>query len=265
MSLPLTGPGEMLNIAHRGNSSQAPENTLAAFASAAAAGAGMIETDLQLSSDGTAMLIHDASLSRTAGSGALVGRTPAGRLREADAGSWFAPEFSGQRIPDLFDLVAFAAEHPEVAWLLEFKGEWTVGGLASVAEQLRAAGLDARCLLQGFSRQTVRNLFAAAPDLERGLLIAAAPGPGQETELLDFLSGVEATACNPHGAVLAAAPDLVESLHTNGQRVYTWTLNEQSQWAAAAAAGVDGIITDRPAELRGWMRQAARAGSAEGI
>ena len=255
----------MLNIAHRGNSSQAPENTLAAFASAAAAGAGMIETDLQLSSDGTAVLIHDPSLSRTAGSGALVGQTPAARLRDADAGAWFAPEFAGERIPDLTDLIGFAAEHPEMAWLLEFKGEWNVSGLAAVAELLRASGVGPRCLLQGFSRTTVRNLFDAAPDLARGLLIAVAPPPGQDAELLTFLSDVEATACNPHATLLAAVPELVGSLQSNGQLVYTWTLNEHAQWAAATSAGVDGIITDRPAELAGWMRHATPVKGVRGI
>ncbi|MBD8044017.1 glycerophosphodiester phosphodiesterase [Arthrobacter sp. Sa2BUA2] len=265
MNRPLPGPGEMLNIAHRGNSSQAPENTLAAFASAAAAGAAMIETDLQLSSDGTAVLIHDASLSRTAGSDALVGRTTAARLREADAGSWFAPEFAAERIPDLPDLIAFAAGHPEIAWLLEFKGEWSVSALASAAELLQAGGLSSRCLLQGFSRQTVRNLSEAAPDLARGLLIAAAPPPRQDAELLNFLADVDAAACNPHGAVLAAAPELVETLHSNGQAVYSWTLNQQDQWAAAVSAGVDGIITDHPAELAGWLRQAGPGRTVPGI
>ncbi|MBD7995192.1 glycerophosphodiester phosphodiesterase [Arthrobacter sp. Sa2CUA1] len=261
----LPGRGELTNIAHRGNSSQAPENTLAAFASAVAAGAGMIETDLQLSSDGTAVLIHDASLSRTAGSGALVGQTPAAQLRGADAGSWFAPQFAGERLPDLTDLVAFAAEHPAVSWLLEFKGEWSTSGITSVAELLRAGGLGPRCLLQGFSRQTVRTLFTVAPDLPRGLLTGVAPPSGSEGELLQFLSAVEASACNPHGSLLTAAPGLVDTLHSNGQLVYTWTLNEPAHWEAAVSAGVDGIITDRPAGLAAWLRHSSPVRSAPGI
>ena len=267
MSLLPPGTGPILNIGHRGNSSQAPENTLASFASAVAAGAGMIETDLQLSSDGKAVLIHDATLARTAGSDLQVAQEPAARLRTADAGSWFVPEFVGERIPDLADLLAFASANPAVGWLLEFKGEWTPGDLVSVTEALQQepGGLGQRCLLQGFSRTTMRNLSAAAPDLRRGLLIAAPPPPGREEELLEFLAGVGASACNPHGGVLAAAPELVERLHTNGQVVFAWTLNGPAQWKTAVSAGVDGIITDHPAGLSAWMRLAVPGAGAPGI
>jgi len=259
--------GAVLNIAHRGNSAQAPENTLAAFASAAAAGAGMIETDLQLSADGKVVLIHDGSLARTAGTSLQVAQATADRLRAADAGSWFAPEFTGERIPDLEDLLVFAAGHPGIGWLLEFKGEWTVEELVPVTEALQqeTGGLGERCLLQGFSRTTVKNLLAAAPDLLRGLLIAVPPPAGSEAELLEFLADVGAAACNPHGAVLAAAPELVDSLHANGQVVYAWTLNEPAHWEAAVSAGVDGIITDHPAGLAAWMRLAVPHTSVQGI
>lgn len=255
----------VLNIAHRGNSAHAPENTLAAFASAAAAGAGMIETDLQLSADGSVMLIHDETLNRTAGRPGRVADLSGSELRRTDAGSWFAPGFAGEGIPDLDDLAAFAAGEPGLQWLLEFKGEWTPEQAGGVADTLRAAGLAGRCVLQSFSPRTVRSLQAAAPDLERGLLILLPPAPGEEGRLLDFLDETGTGYCNPHGGVLQASPGLVTVLHGEGVKVCTWTLNAPDQWAAAAAAEVDGIITDRPGELASWLRAAGRTGGQQGI
>ena len=246
----------LLNIAHRGNSSRAPENTLAAFTAAAAAGAGMIETDLQLSADGTVVLIHDDTLNRTAGRDGRVADLTASELQSADAGSWFSQDYAGERVPVLADLVDFAAGHPELGWLLEFKGEWNPDQVAAAAEPLRDAGLAGRCVLQGFSPRTVRSLQAAAPDIERGLLIMMQPAPGEEHQLLRFLSETATGYCNPHGGILRSSPQLVSTLQAEGVRICTWTLNEPSLWGTAAAAGVDGIITDRPAELAEWSRLA---------
>ncbi len=250
----------LVNIAHRGNSAHAPENTLAAFASAAAAGAGMIETDLQLSVDGAVALIHDDTLNRTGGRNGRVAELTGSELQGADAGSWFSPNYAGERIPLLEDLADFAAGHPEMDWLLEFKGKWTPDQVAGAAQILRDAGLAERCVLQGFSPRTVRSLHAAAPEMDRGLLIMMHPAPGEEHQLLGFLAETATGYCNPHGGILRSSPHLVSALQAEGVKVCTWTLNEPSQWDAAAAAGVDGIITDRPAELAEWSRLAQSCG-----
>lgn len=246
----------LLTVAHRGNSAYAPENTLAAFASAAAAGAAMIETDLQLSADGTVVLIHDDTLNRTAGRDGRVADLTASELQSADAGSWFSQDYAGERVPVLADLVDFAAGHPNLGWLLEFKGEWNPDQIAAAAEPLREAGLAERCVLQGFSPRTVRSLHAAAPDIERGLLITMQPVAGEERQFLRFLTETAAGYCNPHGGILRSSPQLVSLLQDEGVKVCAWTLNEPDQWEAAAAAGVDGIITDRPGELAEWSRLA---------
>lgn len=242
-----------LNIAHRGNSAQAPENTLAAFAAAEAAGAAVIETDLQLTRDGTVVLIHDETLTRTAGRDGRIAELTRAELKDADAGSWFSPGFAGEPIPTLENLLEYAAAHHDLQWLLEFKGEWTTDQAARVAGQLRKAGAAQRCILQGFSPSTVRSLYSAAPELERGLLIMMPPAPGEEAQLLRFLAETQTGYCNPHGGVLQASPRLVPALQDNGVKVCAWTLNAPVQWEAAAAAGVDGIITDRPAELGAWL------------
>jgi len=87
--------------AHRGDVAAAPENTIPAFTSAVAKGAPQIEFDVNMSSDGHLVIMHDATVDRTTdGTGKVTDLTLA-ELRALDSGSWFGPEFAGTRIPTL--------------------------------------------------------------------------------------------------------------------------------------------------------------------
>ncbi len=87
-----------MNIAHRGASSYAPENTFAAYDMALAMGVDHIELDVHFTKDGHIVVIHDDTVDRTTdGSGHVVEHTLA-ELRSLDAGSWFAPQYAGERI-----------------------------------------------------------------------------------------------------------------------------------------------------------------------
>ncbi len=92
MSLPL-------NVAHRGYSEAFPENTLVAVEAGFAAGANVVEIDLLKSSDGEVVIFHDDTLDRTTNGIGRVDQTTLADLELLDAGSWFAPEFTGERIP----------------------------------------------------------------------------------------------------------------------------------------------------------------------
>ena len=85
-----------LIIAHRGDSANAPENTLAAFRLAYENGADGIELDTMLSADQRLVVIHDDTLDRTSNGHGKVGEMPLTALRELDAGAWFSPKFKGE-------------------------------------------------------------------------------------------------------------------------------------------------------------------------
>lgn len=92
-------------IAHRGDSSKAPENTVQAFNEALQQGYCNFETDCQLTQDGVAVILHDESLRKTTnGSGAVADHTWE-QLQQLDAGSWFDPAFAGAKIPSLDDVL----------------------------------------------------------------------------------------------------------------------------------------------------------------
>lgn len=93
-------------MAHRGWSGKAPENTMAAVRLALAEPAiQAMEIDVQLSSDGVPVLIHDFTLGRTTNGKGLVKDHTLEQLRELDAGSWLDERFTGERIPTLDEVL----------------------------------------------------------------------------------------------------------------------------------------------------------------
>ena len=95
-------------IAHRGASTLAPENTIAAFAKASEIGARWCECDLGVMADGTLLVIHDDTVDRTTSSSGSWDSWGYGELRRLDAGAWFSPTYRFERIPELADVVSFA-------------------------------------------------------------------------------------------------------------------------------------------------------------
>jgi len=134
-------PGRIRTVAHRGDSSSAPENTIAAFDAAVVAGSDLIEIDVRLTADGQAAIVHDESALRTTGIDLPVAALDAMTLGAADAGSWFGPGFAGARVPMFGEVAEWGAAHPDVGWLVEFKGRWTAAQLEGPVAAIRRHGL----------------------------------------------------------------------------------------------------------------------------
>jgi glycerophosphoryl diester phosphodiesterase len=160
-------------VAHRGETFGAPENTLAAFELAAARGADAVELDVQVSSDGVPVVIHDRHLDRTTdGSGPVRSRTWA-ELRALDAGSWHDPRHRGEPIPSLEDALAWACR-AGVPLLAEVKthpffDEDAAEPLARVLGDLP----DAPVVLFSSDHRLIRDLADALPSVPRGLMVNA--------------------------------------------------------------------------------------------
>jgi len=93
-------------IAHRGNSHQAPENTLVAYREAAEIGADLAECDVDITADGHVVLMHDRSVDRTTDGSGLVQELTLEQLKALDAGSWKAEAYAGETVPTLHELMS---------------------------------------------------------------------------------------------------------------------------------------------------------------
>ncbi|WP_124039399.1 glycerophosphodiester phosphodiesterase family protein [Neoactinobaculum massilliense] len=158
----------MRYYAHRGNSAHAPENTIAAFESAQRAGFEWLETDIDVTSDGQIRVLHDSHLDRTTNGSGLITEMAAAEVDRLDAGSWFGPEFAGQRIPTLEEFLDFI-EQSGLSVNIEIKP--TPGG-ANAARILMKAAVAAferfpgRILISSFNHvilSELRHLSAGIP------------------------------------------------------------------------------------------------------
>ena len=89
-----------MTLAHRGHSTTLPEQTMAAFREAVAAGADAIEADVHLTRDGHLVMLHDESVDRTTDGHGPVIEMSLDEVRGLDAGSWFEPSVPGHRRTD---------------------------------------------------------------------------------------------------------------------------------------------------------------------
>jgi glycerophosphoryl diester phosphodiesterase len=96
---------DFMVIAHRGASAYAPENTLAAFDPALHMGCRHLELDVDFSSDGHIVVIHDDTVDRTTNGTGSVGSHTLAELRTLDAGAWFGTPFTGERIPTFAEVL----------------------------------------------------------------------------------------------------------------------------------------------------------------
>ncbi|WP_369052448.1 glycerophosphodiester phosphodiesterase [Kineococcus terrestris] len=246
-----------LVIAHRGYSAVAPENTLAAFEAALRAGADVVETDLRPAADGQVVLVHDAEVDATTDGRGPVGGLTAADLARLDAGSWFSGAYRGQRLPLLADLLDLLAEHPGARLLLELKEVWTPEQVAAVLRQVHRARAADRVVLQSFELLTLRRVRDQAPRVRLAVLVDDLPADAAaRARVLRRDLGV--VACNPGAAALVTRPGLVADLHGAGLQVWPWTLDAPALWEHVVGLGVDGVITNRPDGLRGWL-EARRA------
>ncbi len=251
-----------LNVAHRGASARAPENTLEAFRLAVEAGAGGLELDVHMSSDGEVVVIHDATVDRTTdGSGAVAGMT-LGELRGLDAGYRFSPDGGrthpyrgrGVGIPTLAEVYE---EFPDTYVNIEMK-EAQPGVEEAVMEVIREAGSEARTLVVSNRHGVVRRF--------RRLSGGRIPTGASRREIRDFylLSRLRLErSSRPHYDALQVpvdyrgiplvTPRFLEAAHSLGVRVDVWTINDPGEMRRLLDLGVDVIMTDRPETLTGVL------------
>jgi len=170
MSVPLP-----LVIAHRGASTAAPENTIAAFERAITDGADAIELEVHLSRDDHPVIIHDDTLERTTnGSGPVRGHTMR-ELKRLDAGAWRGPAFAGQRLQTLQEVLE--RFRGRTRFWIELKGgsdlypdiEERIVGLLEVYDVIEGA------LVQSFDHAALARLRDFSRELRLGVLLAQAP------------------------------------------------------------------------------------------
>lgn len=243
------------HVAHRGYSSLAPENTLAATAAGGRSGADWVETDVLTSADGVPYISHDATVDRTTDGTGAVGALTSSYLDTLDAGSWFAPAYRGQRMETLRNLMNEVKLSP-ANFLLEIKSPQTREQVARIVQEVVDARMVDRTIIQSFGDDVVRYAREAHPTIELAILRGAL-----DADPIAVARALDVVAYNPSWAAIRGKPEVTDALNRAGFAVMPYTVNDPAEWARMRDEGIDGIITDKPGELTGWKWGVRAAGS----
>jgi glycerophosphoryl diester phosphodiesterase len=254
--LEATGP---LIIAHRGASAVAPENTIAAFRKALDAGADGVEFDVRLSKDGVPVVIHDATLLRTANINESVADLTADQLSNVDAGSWFnaaypahaRSEFSGQGIPSLKTVLQLL-ENTSGPIYIEMKCETedAVSPLVdAVCREIRDSPLLPRLIAKSFRLAAIPRAQAILPGIRTAALFAPKIMRllRKEKYLINIAGELGADHLSLHKALVSRK--LVGKARKAGIPVTVWTVNTPRWITRAADLGVFAVITNDPSRM----------------
>ncbi len=226
---------------HRGSKVRAPENTLSALQIAIDEGADYAEIDVQTTADGVVVLLHDEDLMRVASINRRLRDMNYDELKNIDVGSWFAPEFSSERIPTLQEAMDLALGRIKLN--IELKYTWPDPTLTQkVANIIRQKKFVDDCVVSSLNFEAVTEIKETFPELTAGFIVFAVAGDLARMEA-DFLSINAARA----------TPRLVRQLHGRGRAVHVWTVNDFNNFISMIEMGVDNIITDEPRNLRRYL------------
>jgi glycerophosphoryl diester phosphodiesterase len=229
--------GRPLGIAHRGASHAAPENTLAAFRLALAAGVDGVECDVRRTRDRHLVVIHDPAVDRTTDGRGPVAALSLEALRRLDAGRWFGTAWAGERVPRFEEVLDLVRGRARIFVEIKNDPDPAEGVERQVVAALRERGMEGEALVMSFDHRAVRAVRAAAPAIATGILYSA--------RLIDPAAAARAAAADAlciQGGYLDAA--VVDAARRAGLGVVTWTVDDPALFRRCAALGVDAIISD---------------------
>jgi len=247
-----------VNLAHRGASALAPENTIEAFRLAVEAGAGGLELDVHMTRDGHIVVIHDATVDRTTSGNGAVSEMTLDELRRLDAGHNFSPDGGparpyrgrGVRVPTLEEVLE---EFPAVAVNIEIKAG-TPGIEETVLGVLREANALGRALVVSTLHDVVKrfrkvsggHVSTGASRWEIGIFYISS-----RFRLEHLVRPAYDALQVPlrHRGIPLVTPRFLKAAHANGVRVDAWTINQADEMRSLLDLGVDVIMTDRPGTL----------------
>lgn len=220
-------------VAHRGGALSAPENTCAALRQAIDAGIPMAEIDIQQTSDGVLIVMHDNSFLRTTGLNRKVWDTSYELVRILDAGMYFSQDYTGEPVPTLEDMLILAKDR--IILMIELKSSGHDETLVQNTLQLISRyGMEYQCLIASMDLSLLQQSKELAPEMKTVFITS------QSLSKVPDLSFVDSYSMKYN----ILTHSIVNQAHEEGKTVYAWTVNSKKAARKTLSMEVDGIITD---------------------
>lgn len=232
----------VLNFAHRGSLTEAPENTLSAFKRALEHGARAIELDVQLTKDNHLVVIHDHHFGRLNKkiSGQINDFTLA-EIKQIDVGSSFSKEYAGETLATLDEVLELVP--PDIVLNIEIKN---IPLLHEGIEDILLNCLanhhrEENILISSFDHVALKNVQKLASHFPLGLLFYY-----RMIRPWDYAKQTGIDVYSLHPNVVYVDQDFIASSHAAGYKVFPFTVNQEEDYIRLVKAGVDGGFTNNP-------------------
>lgn len=228
-----------LILAHRGASKIAPENTESAFRKALEIGVDGIELDVHLTKDKKLVVIHDERVDRTTKGIGYVKDLTLKEIKKLDAGSYFSPQFVGEKILTLEETLAIIKDCKLIN--IEIKNNIIkYDGIEEIIiDKIRKSKLTNKIICSSFNHYSIYRIKKIAPDIKTGLLYGSCI-----YQPWVYAKRIGVNAIHPYYHSISS--DIVKLCHDNKIKVNVWTVDDREIIFKMIKNQVDAIITNLP-------------------
>ncbi|MFC6695256.1 glycerophosphodiester phosphodiesterase [Nocardioides daphniae] len=250
-----------VEIAHRAGAALGPEQTLGAMEASLTAGATAMEVDVQLTKDAVPVIVHDQTFARTTNVATVfpgreddpVGTFTWAEVQQLDAGSWAGPQWAGEGIPSLDELLTALGGRAHLVLEVKFWpfNQGTPEERAALRDVLDAELVAGRLgelagagklTVSSFNHEFLQPFAEAHPDVPVGALTFFPPSATQVAQWATWAEEI-------HGQFALTTWQDTTAARAAGLTTSVWTLATPDQYRVALASGAEALITDNPGLL----------------
>jgi glycerophosphoryl diester phosphodiesterase len=233
---------DIVTVGHRGVNKYAPENTRISYVQLVETGAPIAEMDLALTKDGEIVLMHDPTVKRTTGKEGKVSDFTADEITKLDAGAWKDKKYAGEKVPRLGEIAEVC--RGKTVMMLDLKSEGQGKALAAWLKEHKLT--PEQVILAPWTDAEGVALRQYITDVPMIRLTSKVPTDTVNDAYFAHMKHIGFNGFSVNWQYLTQ--EFVAAAQKNGMKVYVWTVNDPQDIAGSVLLGVDGIITDDPAE-----------------
>ncbi|MGB9594666.1 MAG: glycerophosphodiester phosphodiesterase [Candidatus Poribacteria bacterium] len=236
-----------LVIGHRGNSGNAPANTIEAIRQAIDIGVDMIEIDVRLTKDRVPILIHNDTVDETTDGKGLVSEMSFDQIRKLDAGSWKDKKYKGEKIPTLMEVLDYTKG--KVYLSIDLKEE---SAIPEIVKAIHDADMVDGVVICGCAEPQAKAIWQLNENLSVLLNTdSELDRLAKMDDKTEFIKEYIRRACKERFSVLNVSykfvtDELIYKAHLRGLSVWTWTVDKEEDIKQLIEMGVDGIYSNYP-------------------